>query len=147
MKTKSTSFQKASATKISKKAVEQNLNKHFDHSLTERERAVFEGGIALGALHQQFMGIPILKDADLLAAIEKVIEKSTTLRPFKIRARVRIQSQTLKSRKSPAYDYSTLKGENVVVRVECQYRKARAIVGMKHIDELDYDLMFVEKIQ
>ena len=147
MKTKSTSFHKTSTTRISKKDVEENLNKHFDRSLTERERAVFEGGIALGALYQQFMGIPVVKDVDLLAAIEKVIEKSTTLRPFKTRARVRIRSQTLKSRKSHPYDYSTLKGENVAVRVECQYRKARAIVGMKHIAELDYDLMFVEKIQ
>ena len=147
MKTKSTSFHKTSTTRISKKDVEENLNKHFDRSLTERERAVFEGGIALGALHQQFMGIPVIKDVNLLAAIEKVIEKSTTLRPFKTRARIRIRGQTLKSRKSHAYDYSTLKGENISVRIECQYRKAKAVVGMKYIAELDYDLMFVEKIQ
>ncbi|HIQ32623.1 MAG TPA: dihydroneopterin aldolase, partial [Methanothermococcus okinawensis] len=46
---------------------ERELFKRYFKNLTPRERAVFEGGITLGALFHQFVGTPVsLKNREIL---------------------------------------------------------------------------------
>ncbi|MCX8191821.1 MAG: dihydroneopterin aldolase family protein, partial [Nitrososphaerales archaeon] len=56
-----------------KEGIESIVRKYFDQSLTDRERAIFEGGIALGALYHQFIGIPICRDRKVVSMLERAI--------------------------------------------------------------------------
>ena len=46
---------------------------------TEREQAIFEAGIKLGALYHQWVGTPISQES--AASVESAIEKSVILQP------------------------------------------------------------------
>lgn len=46
-----------------------------------------------------------------------------------------------------SYDYSELKGENLVIKVISKYGNVRVHSRMKYIDELDFPLMYIENIE
>jgi hypothetical protein len=111
--------------------------KYFDPKVTDRERAIFEGAITLGALYHQFVGTPI-HDARTL---ERAIEQAALAQPFIERARVRIRCP--KGRRRHPYAYPELSGEMLTIKLDARYGKARARVGMRYVKELDYPLMFI----
>ncbi len=39
-----------------------DVNEKYFSNITARERAIFEGGISMGALFHQFVGTPVNKD-------------------------------------------------------------------------------------
>ena len=121
--------------------------KYFDESVSDRERAIFEGGIALGAIQHQFTGIPISRDPKIIEALEKAIRLTMELQPFKEQIEVKIRKEQIKGSKKHLYDYDMLKDSALEVRVTSKYRKAKAVVAMRYIPELDYNLMFVEKVE
>lgn len=128
-------------------SVEENIKKYFDKSVTDRERAIFEGGIALGAIYHQFTGIPIIKDKDLIKALERAISKSMGLQPYRESVEVKINVEMIKGEKSHVYDYETLKGKHLDVRVKTKYGDSRATVRMRYIPEIDFTLMYIEKLE
>ncbi|MEM3383143.1 MAG: dihydroneopterin aldolase family protein [Nitrososphaerales archaeon] len=127
--------------------IEESIKKYFDKSVTDRERAIFEGGIALGAIYHQFIGIPIIKDKAIIEALEKVISKSMGLQPYRESVEVKINFDLIKGEKRHAYDYETLKGKHLDVKVKTKYGNSRAIVRMRYIPEIDFTLMYIEKIE
>ena len=44
------------------------------------------------------------------------------------------------------YDYISLTGEMLNVRIESDYSDKRAVIRLKYIPELDYPLMYVEEV-
>ena len=48
--------------------------------INNRDRAVFEAGIKLGALYHQFVGTPI--NTDMLDGLARMIEESIGVQPF-----------------------------------------------------------------
>lgn len=57
-------------------------SKYFGDGVTDRDRAIFEGAITLGALYHQFIGTPI-RDPE---ALERAIEESALAHPYIVRA-------------------------------------------------------------
>jgi len=121
--------------------------KFFDQGVTDRERAVFEGGIALAAIYHQFVGIPIPRDPGAIEALERTIAQTAAVRPYKKSVTVRIDRDAIKPSGKNPYDYETLKGKHLDVRVETVYGRARALVRMKYIPEIDYNLFFIERVE
>ncbi|MEM3437979.1 MAG: dihydroneopterin aldolase family protein [Nitrososphaerales archaeon] len=128
-------------------SIEENIKKYFDKSVTDRERAIFEGGIALGAIYHQFVGIPIIKDKAVIKALERAISKSMKLQPYRESVEVRINIDMIKGEKSHAYDYEILKGKHLDVKVKTKYGNSRATVRMRYIPEVDFTLMYIEKLE
>ena len=92
--------------------------------ITERDRAIFEAGIKLGALYHQWVGTPISrKSAD---SIESAIEKAVILQPFVEQITVRLD-RTLMTQN--VFGYSELSGlmfdVEIVTRVGFTYCRAR----------------------
>lgn len=127
--------------------VEGIAREYFDEGVTDRERAVFEGAIALGALCHQFLGTPIARDEDVVEALEEAMERSIGLQPYKEEVKVKIDLEALKGEKRHPYDYEVLKGEHLDVKVVSRYGRARATLRMRYIEDLGYNLMYIERIE
>lgn len=118
--------------------------KFFSPKATERDRAVFEAGVALGMVMHQFRGIPLKsnEDAELL---ERVIERAVRAQPFKESARVRIARRFCHDPSNP-YDYSTLKNSDLDVEVVVRYGGVVVRARARRVDELGFNLAYIEDI-
>ena len=122
----------------SMKLEENEIFNSYFKNLSDRERAVFEGGITLGALFHQFVGTPVsLKNKEIL---EKSIEESMKNQPCVEDIQVEIVGD-LKEDK-----YVSLDGNMLNVKLKIKVNDTVAILRLKYIKELDYPLMYVEEI-
>ncbi len=119
----------------------------FDSSLTERERAIFEGAITLGSLYHQFVGVPVSNDRRVLDLLERAISETMRLQPYKERVTVRIRDSAVKGGRGGPFSYGELDGRMLEAEVVSRYRGYRAILAMKYVPELKYNLMYVERIE
>lgn len=89
----------------------------------DRERAVFEAGIKLGALYHQWVGTPISQES--AASVESAIEKAVVLQPFVEEISVRLDRSLMKKN---VFGYSELSGlmfdVEIVTRVGFSYCRA-----------------------
>jgi len=117
--------------------------KYFSPKVTERERAAFEAGIALGMVIHQFTGIPV-RFPEQVKLLERVIEYAIMSQPFKKKSAVRVSIEIPSSR-SP-YAYTTLRSKNLDVTLTVEYGKAVVKARLHYIPELDYTLAYIEDI-
>ncbi len=110
----------------------------------DSERAAFEAGIKLGTIYHQFVGTPISREN--VALLEKAIAEGTKIQPFVEDAEVQISKKELKSKKGE-FDYVSLSGNMLKVRLVVEYGDVRVTAGMKFIKEINYPLMYIEKIE
>ncbi|MGA2912048.1 MAG: dihydroneopterin aldolase family protein [Methanoregula sp.] len=90
---------------------------------SDRDKAVFEAGIKLGALYHQWVGTPIsLKSA---ASVESAIEQAVILQPFVEKITVRLDRNLMTENK---FGYCELSGLmfniEIVTRVGFTYCRA-----------------------
>ena len=116
--------------------------KYFQN-ITPRERAIFEGAITMGALFHQFVGTPVSLKS--VSSLEDAIEESLTLQPCIESVNVKINPQLMEEAENE-YQYLSLTGEMLDVRVVSQYEGVKVVVRMHYIEELQYPLMYVEEI-
>lgn len=116
-------------------------SKYFDSGVTDRERAIFEGAITLGALYHQFVGTPIRDQA----ALEKAIEESALAHPFIKGAKAKVDDS--EGRGDSPYQYPELSGKGLMIELESEYNGSRAELGMRRVKELDYPLMYIKEIR
>jgi len=92
----------------------------------EREQAVFEAGIKLGALYHQWVGTPISRAS--AASVEAAIEKAVVLQPFVEEITVRLNRSLMTENR---FGYSELSGMmfdvEIVTRVGFTYCRARLV--------------------
>lgn len=119
----------------------------FDSSLTARERAVFEGAITLGALYHQFVGVPVSNDRRVLNLLEHAIAETMRLQPYKERVTVHIRDSAVKGSRSGPFSYRELDGKMLEAEVVSRYKGFRAILAMKYVPQLKYNLMYVKRIE
>lgn len=118
---------------------ERELFKRYFKNLTPRERAVFEGGITLGALFHQFVGTPVsLKNREIL---ERAIEESMRNQPCVQDISVKIVGDLKED------EYVSLEGRMLDVKLKVKVENTVAYLRLKYIEELNYPLMYVEKIE
>ncbi len=110
---------------------------------TDRERAVFELGIKMGAAFHQYLGIP-LSSANV-AIMEKAIEDSLKVQAFVRDAKVRISRRGIGQKNGP-YQYTTLGPEGLALEVEVKYGCVTAKGGMEFDPDLDYPIMYVTEV-
>jgi hypothetical protein len=110
---------------------------------TDRERAAFEAGIKMGTIFHQFIGTPVsIKNAELL---ERSIENSIKIQPFVKNCTVKIDKNDL-GRKRDQYDYISLRGEMLEVKVTVKYNRVEAESGMTYSKNHNYPIMYLQKI-
>lgn len=119
-----------------------DVEKEFFSNISPRERAIFEGAISMGALFHQFIGTPVNEKS--ANSLEAAIEKSLALQPAIEKVEVIIDLNKLKEEMSE-FDYVSLSGDMLDVKIYSKIEDVLAIVRMKFIEELNYPLMFIEK--
>lgn len=118
-------------------------SKYFSLKVSERDRAVFEAGIAIGTLIHQFTGIPVKKKEDL-RLLEELIERSLMAQPFREHVKVKIEMD-LPEETTP-YSYVTLRSRHINARIVVKYGKCRVVARLNYIHELNYTLGYIEDI-
>jgi len=124
---------------------EDPAKKYFSPKVTDRDRAVFEAGIALGMVIHQFTGIPI-KFVEEIEHLKKVIEYAIRSQPFKIDADVRISIDIPQGVENP-YRYETLKSRHLDITITTKYGKAKVRARLRYVPELDYTLAYIEDVE
>ncbi|MBC7109481.1 MAG: dihydroneopterin aldolase family protein [Archaeoglobi archaeon] len=112
--------------------------------MEERELALFEAGIKLGALYHQFIGTPV--NLETAEELERVIEKSISLQPFVESISVRIDRRKIEEKKS-FFGYAELSGEMLEVRLKVRVGNSSVTASLSWDEEKRYPLMKVEGIQ
>ena len=104
----------------------------------DRQQAVFEAGIKLGALYHQWVGTPVSQES--AGSVEAAIEKSVILQPFVEEITVCLDRTKMKKN---IFGYSELSGlmfdVTIVTRVGFTYCRARLAPSR------EYPLMQVEE--
>ena len=109
----------------------------------DRDRAVFEAGIKLGAIFHQYIGTPLTR---LTAGeLERTIETATRVQPLVEDIRVRIDRKRLQGR--GPYHYASLSEDMLHAEVTIRAGSARATAVLRYVPELDYPLMFLKDIR
>lgn len=92
--------------------------------ISDREQAVFEAGIKLGALYHQWVGTPISRKS--AASVESAIEQAVILQPFVEEITVHLNRNLMTEN---AFGYSELSGlmfeVEIITRVGFTYCRAR----------------------
>ncbi len=120
-----------------------DVDEKYFNNISKRERAIFEGAITMGALFHQFIGTPVsIKSVE---SLEKSIEDTMKLQPCISSVEIEIDREIL-GKIENEYDYISLTGEMLDVKVVSEYSDKRAVIRLKFITELNYPLMYVEEV-
>ena len=116
-----------------------DVDKKYFSNITSRERAIFEGGISMGALFHQFVGTPV--NTETKENLERAIENSFRLQPAieDVEVKINLTDNT-------EFDYISLSGDMLDVRIHTVVDDVRAVIRIEFIEELNYPLMYVEEI-
>jgi len=113
-------------------------------SITERDNALFEAGIKLGALYHQFSGSPVnLKTVD---SLEKAIAESISVQPYVKSITVSIDREMIRSKLNSEFGYCELEGRMLDVNLIMNYENVIVKASLKFDRKLDYPLMKIEEI-
>jgi hypothetical protein len=110
---------------------------------SDRDNALFEAGIKLGALYHQFIGTPV--STETAEMLERAIERSVALQPWVNSVEVSINREKV-SEIENQFKYCELSGVMLDVKVVVLYGQVEVHARLKYEDEMDYPLMRVEKI-
>ena len=120
--------------------------KFFSKSVTERDRAVFECGITLGAIYHQFQGTPLTNDEITIRQLEQAIECTMKNQPCIENIKIKIEPSGLKDGQK-IYDYSELTGKHLRAEVITRYGTSRVLGKLNYIEELDFPLMYIDDLE
>ena len=120
-----------------------DMDKEYFSNITNRERAIFEGAISMGALFHQFVGTPVNKDTK--KSLEISMEESLRLQPAIEDVEVEIRFDKLEESMTE-FDYTSLSGDMLDVKIYTKVDNVKAIIRIEFIEELNYPLMYVEDI-
>ena len=121
-----------------------DVDKEYFSNITTREKAIFEGAISMGALFHQFVGTPVNKNTK--KSLEISMEESLKLQPAIEDVEVEIRFDKLEESMTE-FDYTSLTGDMLDVKIHTKVDDVKAIIRIEFIEELNYPLMYVEKIE
>ena len=112
---------------------------------SDRDHALFEAGIKLGALYHQFIGMPLSLSG--IGSFEKAIENSIRVQPYVLDISVKINENDVRAQLNESFLYTELKGTMLTVRAVIQYGSVKAFVSLEFDEKLNYPLMKIDKIE
>jgi len=121
-------------------------NIHFSSDLSNRERACFETGIKLGALYHIMSGIPIKSDDKIISSIEKGIEAAISCQPYVESVTIILDKDKIQGNKNAPFNYDEISGKIIRAELIIRYEDVEVLAKVDWIEELQYPLMFIEKI-
>ncbi|MCD4846291.1 MAG: dihydroneopterin aldolase family protein [Methanosarcinales archaeon] len=107
--------------------------------ITQRDNALFEAGIKLGALYHQFVGAPI--NLDTVDSLEQAISKSISVQPYVKEITVRIDRDMIAQTIGDVFGYCELEGVMLNVEASIVFKGVTAVVALKFDPGLNYPLM------
>ncbi len=113
--------------------------------VNERDLAVFEAGIKLGALYHQFVGTPI--NIETLDDLSRTIEQSIILQPYVRSVGVYIDIESVRKKENNIFKYCELEGRMLHVSLQILYKNTIVYAELAYDEELDYPLMSIKKIE
>lgn len=113
----------------------------YFRNLTDRERAIFEGGISMGSLFHQFVGTPV--SVDTADSLEEAIEESIMLQPAIIDVSVKLDKQLIE-KSSGKMGYTSLSGEMLNVKLTTQINQKMITTCISYDENLHYPMMYIE---
>ncbi len=113
--------------------------------INERDKAVFEAGIKLGALYHQFVGTPI--SPETADALERTIEDSIALQPHVRSVSVSIDREMVEKKQNPKFKYCELEGRMLHVSLQILYKNTIAHAELAYDEGQDYPLMSITRIE
>lgn len=113
--------------------------------ITDRDNALFEAGIKLGALYHQFTGSPV--NLNTASSLEKAIQESISVQPYVEEISVKIDRDMLKNKLNSEFGYTELQGPMLNVKITVRYSSSKIKVGMEYDPELNYPLMKILEIE
>ncbi len=119
---------------------------YFSKDLTNKERACFETGIKLGALYHILCGIPITSNNETIKSIEKGIESAISCQPFVQSVKIELDRNKILGEKSSPFDYDEITGKIIRAEINITYENVDVVAKIDWIEEMQYPLMFIEKI-
>jgi hypothetical protein len=119
---------------------------YFSPDLSRRERASFEAGIKLGALYHILSGIPINSDEKTIDSIERGFEAAISCQPFVKSVNIILDRSKIVGTKFTEFDYDEITGKIIRAEVVLKYENIEIIAKIDWIEEMQYPLMYIEKI-
>ena len=119
---------------------------YFSPDLSERERACFESGIKLGALYHILCGIPISSNKNVINSIEKGIEAAISCQPFVKSVKINLNKDIILGDKTTQFDYDNITGRIIRAEVILEYKAIEVVAKIDWVEDLQFPLMFIEKI-
>ena len=114
-------------------------------NITDRDNALFEAGIKLGALYHQFTGSPV--NLKTMQSLERAIEQSISVQPFVEDITVSINRDMVRSNLNDEFGYCELEGRMLDVRIGVRYGLAKVEVALDFDAELEYPLMRILSVK
>jgi hypothetical protein len=121
-------------------------NIYFSPDLTNRERACFETGIKLGALYHIMSGIPVSSDDKIISSIEKGIEAAISCQPYVKSVMIFLDKDKIAASKNAPFNYDEIGGKIIHAELILRFEDIEVLAKVDWIEELQYPLMFIEKI-
>ncbi len=119
----------------------------FSPECTDRERAVFEAGIKLGAMYHLISSFPVKKDETVIRALEEALAASIGSQPFVEKIQVHFDRDRLFKTGQPPFDYGEISGRVLEASVIVKYRQELVTARIQYVESLDYPLMFIESLE
>ena len=119
---------------------------YFSPELSNRERACFETGIKLGALYHIMSGIPIRSDDKIISSIEKGIEAAISCQPYVESVMIILDKDKILGNKNAPFNYDEITGKIIRAELILKYEDVEVLAKVDWIEELQYPLMYIEKI-
>jgi hypothetical protein len=119
----------------------------FSPDLTDRERASFEAGIKLGALYHILCGIPISSDENIVKSVQNGIEAAISCQPYVKSVKLNLDREKIIGDKSTEFDYDEISGRIIRAELVIEYKTTKVVAKIDWIEDLQYPLMYIEKIE
>ena len=119
----------------------------FSPDLTDRERASFEAGIKLGALYHILCGIPISLDEKVIKSVEEGIEAAISCQPYVKSVKLNLNREKIIGDKLTEFDYDNISGKIIHAELVIEYKTTKVVAKIDWIEDLQYPLMYIEKIE
>jgi hypothetical protein len=117
--------------------------KYFSE-LTDREHAIFEAGVSLGAIFHQLVGMPV--NLGKKEELERALSNAFCTQPFRADIEIKINAEKIARGLIEPYNYGVITPESLDVKVIVEYGDVKVKARMRWIDELGYPLMYIEDV-